>query len=294
MKNAVRKFFTLAYALITSEWKAVAVIMLASLLQAFAVNYFTLHYRFPDLGVSGIAVLTNYAFGISPNWVILIGNIILVTWAWRDLNLRFLGLSLVAIFTFSAGLSIFALYPLALPDDKFMATVITGLIKGFGGGMMFNAGGSSGGTDIIAAALRRRYGLEVGRFTIFINMLIIALSIGIVGLESAVYGAVGLYVNGVTMDNVTRSFDKRKQAIIITNKPDEVSHFINEHGRGVTRLEGRGGYTGQPRPVLITLLDPRQVVLLKRFLKEHDERAFVSICDAAEVLGQGFKSWRSL
>ena len=96
------------------------------------------------------------------------------------------------------------------------------------------------------------------------------------------------------MDNVTRSFDKRKQAIIITNIPDEVSAFINSHGRGVTRLEGRGGYTGQVRPVLITLLEPRQVVLLKRFLKENDDRAFVSICDASEVLGQGFKSWRSL
>ncbi len=294
MKNAVRKFFTLAYALITSEWKAVAVIIIASLLQAFAVNYFTLHYKFPDLGVSGIAVLTNYAFGISPNWVILTGNIILLMWAWRDLNLHFLALTIIAILTFSAGLSIFALYPLPLPDDKFMATVIIGLLKGLGGGMMFNAGGSSGGTDIVAAAMRRRYGIEVGRFSIFINMFILALSVGVVGLESVVYGAVGLYVDGVTMDNVTRSFDRRKQAIIITNKPDEVSHFINEHGRGVTRLEGRGGYTGQPRPVLITLLDPRQVVLLKRFLKEHDERAFVSICDAAEVLGQGFKSWRSL
>ena len=175
-----------------------------------------------------------------------------------------------------------------------MATVITGLLKGFGNGLMFNAGGSSGGTDIIAAALRRRYGLEVGRFTIFINLFILALSVGVVGLEAVVYGAVGLYVNGITTDNVTHSFDKRKQAIIITNKPDEVSHFINEHGRGVTRLEGIGGYTGQKRPVLITLLDPRQVVILKRFLKEHDERAFVSICDAAEVLGEGFKSWRSL
>ena len=294
MKNAARKFFTLAYALITSEWKAVAVIIIASLLQAFAVNYFTLHYKFPDLGVSGIAVLTNYAFGISPNWVILTGNIILLMWAWRDLNLHFLALTIIAILTFSAGLSIFALYPLPLPDDKFMATVIIGLLKGLGGGMMFNAAGSSGGTDIVAAAMRRRYGIEVGRFSIFINMFILALSVGVVGLESVVYGAVGLYVDGVTMDNVTRSFDRRKQAIIITNKPDEVSHFINEHGRGVTRLEGRGGYTGQPRPVLITLLDPRQVVLLKRFLKEHDERAFVSICDAAEVLGQGFKSWRSL
>ena len=294
MKNAVRKFFTLAYSLITSEWKAVTVIILASLLQAFAVNYFTIHYRFPDLGVSGIAVLTNYAFGISPNWVILTGNIILMIWAWRDLNLHFLGLTLTAIFTFSTGLTIFAMYPLSLPDDKFMATVITGLIKGFAGGMMFNIGGSSGGTDIIAAALRRRYGIEVGQFSIFINLFILGLSIGVVGLEAVVYGAVGLYVNGVTTDNVTRSFDKRKQAIIITNKPDEVSRFINEHGRGVTRLEGRGGYTGQPRPVLITLLDPRQVVILKRFLKEHDEHAFVSICDASEVLGQGFKSWRSL
>ena len=294
MTKSVRKFFTLACALITSEWKAVAVIILASLLQAFAVNYFTLHYRFPDLGVSGIAVLTNYAFGISPNWVILAGNIILMIWAWRDLNLHFLGLTLIAIFTFSAGLSIFALYPLSLPDDKFMATVITGLIKGFAGGLMFNIGGSGGGTDIIAAALRRRYGIEAGQFSIFINLFILGLSIGVVGLESVVYGAVGLYVNGVTTDNVTRSFDKRKQAIIITNKPEEVSKFINEHGRGVTLLDGRGGYTGQPRTVLITLLDPRQVVILKRFLKEHDEHAFVSICDASEVLGQGFKSWRSL
>ena len=294
MTKSVRKFFTLACALITSEWKAVAVIILASLLQAFAVNYFTLHYRFPDLGVSGIAVLTNYAFGISPNWVILAGNIILMIWAWRDLNLHFLGLTLIAIFTFSAGLSIFALYPLSLPDDKFMATVITGLIKGFAGGLMFNIGGSGGGTDIIAAALRRRYGIEAGQFSIFINLFILGLSIGVVGLESVFYGAVGLYVNGVTTDNVTRSFDKRKQAIIITNKPEEVSKFINEHGRGVTLLDGRGGYTGQPRTVLITLLDPRQVVILKRFLKEHDEHAFVSICDASEVLGQGFKSWRSL
>ena len=159
---------------------------------------------------------------------------------------------------------------------------------------MFNVGGSGGGTDILGAALRRRYGIEIGRFTMFINFFILGLSIGVVGLEAVVYGAVGLYVNGITLDNVTRSFDKRKQAIIITNIPDEVSKYINSMHKGVTRLEGKGGYTGQTRPVLITLLEPRQVVYLKRFLKEKDENAFVSIVDAAEVLGRGFKSWRSL
>ena len=294
MRAAIRRFFRLAFALICTEWQAVTVVILASTLQAFAVNYFTLHYHFPDLGVSGIAVLTNYVFGISPSWVILIGNLALAFWARKDLNLHFLGLTLTAVFTFSTMLSVFALYPLPLPDDKFMATVITGLIKGFSLGLMLKVGGSSGGTDIIGVTLRKRYGIEFGQVSMAINFVLLGLSIGVVGLEAVVYGAVGLYVNGVTVDSVNHSFDRRKQAIIITNIPDEVSHFINEHGRGVTRFEGRGGYTGQERPVLLTLLSPGQVVQLKRFLREHDENAFVSICDASEVLGKGFKSWRSL
>ena len=294
MKNFLSTFKLHITKIIKEDWKAVMIMIIASSIQAFAVNYFTLHYKFPDLGVSGIAVLTNYVFGISPSWVILTGNILLVIWAHKDLNVRFLALTLTAILTFSTALSIFALFPLELPEDKFMATVIVGLLKGSAGGLMFNAGGSGGGTDIIAAALRRRYGIEVGRFSIFINFIILGLSIGVIGLESIVYGLVGLYVNGVTTDNVTRSFDKRKQAIIITNIPDEVSKFINSFGKGVTRFEGIGGYTGQTRPVLFTLLEPRHVVMLKRFLKEHDEKAFVSICDASEVLGEGFKSWRSL
>ncbi len=294
MQNSIRRFFRLAFALITAEWQAVSVVILASTLQAFAVNYFTLHYHFPDLGVSGIAVLTNYVFGISPSWVILIGNLTLVFWARKDLNLHFLGLTLTAVFTFSTMLSVFAHYPLPLPDDKFMATVITGFIKGFSAGLMLKVGGSGGGTDILGVALRKRYGIEIGRFSMFINFFILGLSIGVVGLEAVVYGAVGLYVNGVTTDNVTRSFDKRKQAIIITNIPDEVSRYINEHGRGVTRFEGRGGYTGQNRPVLFTLLSTGQVVQLKKYLKEHDENAFAAISDASEVLGKGFKSWRAL
>ena len=136
--------------------------------------------------------------------------------------------------------------------------------------------------------------LEIGRFTVAINYVILAFSISIIGLESVVYGAVGLYINGIAVDSANHNFDRRKQAIIITNIPDEVSKFINSLGKGVTRLEGRGGYTGQERPMLITLLEPRHVAMLKRFLKENDEKAFVSICDASEVLGRGFKSWRSL
>ncbi|MDO4785729.1 MAG: YitT family protein [Fretibacterium sp.] len=290
----VKNFLLSLPGLLRREWRAVLAVLTANVVFAFAVSYFTLPYRFPDLGISGLAVLSNYVFGISPSWIIFIGNVLLIFWGRRSLNLRFLVLTFSSIVIFSLFIPIFRDIPLDLPRDKFMATVITGLLKGVAIGMLFNIGGSSGGLDIVAMVLRRRHGIEVGRFFIFVNFFILALSVGVVGLEPVVYGAVGLYVFGITLDSVTRSFDKRKQAFIITNVPDEVCRFITAKGKGVTRLEGHGAYTGQPRPVLISLLEPRQVVQLKAFLKEKDPRAFVSICDATEVLGQGFKSWKSL
>jgi uncharacterized membrane-anchored protein YitT (DUF2179 family) len=276
------------------EWKALLVVMLGNAVFAFAVINFTLPYRFPDMGVSGLAVLSHYIFGISPTWVIVIGNALLLLWGRRSLNARFLGLTLYSIIVFSSFMSIFRLIPLPLPQDKFMATLITGVLKGLSIGMIFNVGASTGGTDIVAMVMRRRYGIEVGQFSIFINMFILALSLGVVGLESVVYGAAGLYVFGIVLDNVTRQFERRKQAFIITNIPDEVSAFINSKGKGVTKIEGTGAYTGQPRPLLISLLEPRHVIQLKKFLQEKDPKAFVSICDASEVLGKGFKSWKAL
>jgi uncharacterized membrane-anchored protein YitT (DUF2179 family) len=275
-------------------WKPLAVMVFGNIVSAFALVNFTMPYRFPDTGVSGLALLSNYVFGISPSWVVAGGNLLLLAWGWKNLNKRFLGLTVCSIAVFSIFLPICTAFPLNLYQDKFMATVISGILRGVAGGMIFNAGGSGGGTDIIAMVMRRRYGIEVGRFSIYINFFILLLSLGIVGLDSMVYGVVCLYVYGVTVDNVMHSFDRRKQAFIITNIPDEVSRFITSKGKGVTRIEGTGGYTGQSRPVLITLLEPRHVLQLKAFLRENDPKAFVSICDAAEVLGQGFKSWKAL
>ena len=276
------------------EWKTLAMIFFGNIVTAFAVINFILPYRFPDMGVSGLAVLSNYAFGISPSWIVAIGNLLLLMWGKKNLQPRFLGLTVCSIVVFSLFMPIFLAFPLSLTDDRFMAAVISGVLKGVAGGMIFNAGGSGGGTDIVAMVLRRRYGIEVGQFSIFVNLFILALSLGIVGLNSVVYGVVGLYVFGITLDNVMRKFDRRKQAFIITNIPEEVSLFIRSRGKGVTRILGEGGYTGHPRPVLISLLETRHVVQLKAFLQEKDPKAFVSICDATEVLGNGFKSWKSL
>ncbi|GHS94810.1 membrane protein [Synergistales bacterium] len=277
---------------VKDEWKALLVVVFCNIVSAFAVMYFTLPYRFPDTGVTGLAVLSNYVFGISPSWGIFFGNMLLLWWGYSNLNLRFLGLTVCSIIVFSVAMPIFRIFPsLPLPNDRFMAAILSGILRGMASAMIFRVGGSGGGTDIIAMVLRRRRGWEVGRFSIYINLVILAMSLSVVGLESVVYGVVCLYVFGVTLDNAMHSFDRRKQAFIITNIPDEVSHFITSKGKGVTIIDGRGGFTGESRQMLISLLEPRHVLELKTFLREKDPKSFVSICDASEVVGQGFKSW---
>ena len=290
----VKNFFGVLLSGIVKDWKVILTIMLCNVLSAFTVANFILPYRFPDLGVTGVAFLVYYVIGFPPSVIIAAGNVILLAWGRRNLNERFLWLTICSIASFTITLPIFSAFPLDLPHDRFMATVISGVLRGVAGGIILNVGGSGGGTDIIAMVLRRRYGIEVGQFSIAINLCILALSLGVVGMHSVVYGAVGLYVFGITIDSVMMKFDRRKQAFIITNIPDEVSVFINSHGKGVTRIEAKGMYTGESRPVLMSLLEPRHVVVLKGFLQEKDPNAFVSICDAAEVLGRGFKSWESL
>ncbi|MCL2767133.1 MAG: YitT family protein [Synergistaceae bacterium] len=280
---------------IRDEWKVFAALTLGVIMNAIAVAYFTIPYKFPELGVTGLAILSNYTFGISPVWVILIGNILLFIWAWKFLSPHIIYFSVYYIALFSLLLPTFSAIRVDLPDDRFLAAVISGVLKGISGAVILHTGGSGGGTDIIAIALRKRYGIEIGSFSVAINLVILGASLGVVGLHSTIYGIVALYVYGVLVDNTMHSFDKRKQAFIITNIPKEVSSYIiNTFGRGATLLRGEGVFTGQERPVLMTLLSSRQIALLKDYLKRNDPNAFVSICDAVEVFGKGFKSWKSL
>ena len=283
------------YKFMRDEWKIFVAMTIGLIINAIAVSYFTIPYKFPDLGVSGLAVLTNYLFGISPAWVIFFGNLILFVWGWKFLSRRFIIFSSYYVILFSLLLPIFSAINITLPDDRFLAAVISGVLKGISGAFVLHVGGSTGGTDIIAVAFRKRYGVEVGSFSVVINLLILGLSLGIVGLHSTIYGVVALYIYGIVIDNTSHSFDRRKQLFIITDIPEDVSSYItNTFNRGATLLHGKGAFTGQDRFIVMTLLDRRQVAFLKDYLRRNDPMAFVSICDASEVLGKGFKSWKTL
>jgi uncharacterized membrane-anchored protein YitT (DUF2179 family) len=290
-----KRVFLELLALLRREWATLLLISLGSGVVAFGIMALTLPYRFPDSGVTGLAVLGTYVWNISPAWIVAVVNVGLLIWGWRELSPRFVGWTAYGVLLLTVLLKVFDGFPVPHFEDRLLVAILAGVVKGLGGGIVFRAGGSLGGTDVIVTALRKRYGVEVGMFTFYINIGILALSSFIVGIEGAVFGLVSVYTNGLVMDNVLRSFDRRRQVFVITNIPDEVSRFVlHELHRGVTRLEGRGGFSGQPRPVLLCVLSPRQTMELKRFLAEHDHRSFTIVSDASEVVGRGFKSWKGL
>ncbi|ADE57761.1 MULTISPECIES: YitT family protein [Aminobacterium] len=287
-------FFRLVFG-IRKEWRTFLAVTAGDVLIAFAMVVFVMPNRFPDLGVAGLSVLSNYIWGISPAWVLLTANGALMAWAWRELSPRFVIWTGYSVSLIAFLVKVFEFIPQLNLEDKFMAAVLAGVIKGLGTGIIFRAGGSTGGIDIPGMALRKRYGIEMGQFSICVNTLILGFSAFIVGIQASIYGVVALYVYGIVVDNTSRSFDRRKQVFIITNYPHEISEFITKDlGRGVTLLQGEGGFSGQERTVLLALLEPRQMVTLKHFLAAKDPKAFMSVNDASEVLGKGFKSWENL
>lgn len=255
----------------------------------------TVPYRFPDSGITGIAVLTHYMWGWSPAWVVAIANVGLVVWGWRELSPRFVLWTIYAVALMTVLMKLFVDFPHPALDDRLLVAILAGVIKGIGSGVVFRSGASMGGTDIIVAALRKRYGIEVGKYTFYINLVILTLSAFVVGIEGSLFGLVSVYVNGLVTDNVLRSFDVRRLVFVISRDPYGIAQYITDQmHRGVTVLQAKGGFSGEERPVLFCLLSPKQTMELKRQIARRDPHAFVVVTDASEVLGRGFKTWKEV
>ena len=288
------------YLMANAEAPTLAVCILGCLLYVIGVVGFTIPYRFPDSGVTGLAVLASYVWGTSPALIVALANVALLAWGWKFLSPRLVMWTVFNIILITIALKLFVgadFFP-NVPDiieDRLLVAMIGGAIKGLGGGMVFRSGASMGGLDIITLALRKRYGVEVGRYSFYINLVILTIASFVVGIENALFGLVGVYASSVVTDNVLNSFDRRRLVFIITRDPEPAVDFIiKELNRGVTMLDSCGGYTREDQPTLMCLLSRRQVVDLKRFLGENDPRAFMVVSEASEVLGRGFKDWKNV
>ena len=186
----------------------------------------------------------------------------------------------------------FESFPKPVFHDKMLLVIVSAIFQGIALGSVFATGGSTGGTDIISVAVRRKYGVELGDMTMYLNFAVIFLFLRVVPFENAVYGFLQAYLTSLVLNGDLRASAQRREAMIITNNPELVRNYIvyTLH-RGVTMFDAHGGWDNQNRHVLISLLAPRQEIQLKRFLHLNDPSAFMRLSIASEVHGQGFQSW---
>jgi uncharacterized membrane-anchored protein YitT (DUF2179 family) len=157
-------------------------------------------------------------------------------------------------------------------------------------GLVFRARGTTGGIDIIARLIERRFGTQPGRSMLAMNLLVFAAAFGAYGPEKVLYALLVSFVGSLALDYTLGAATGSRQALIVTTRPDEITAaLLHDLGRGVTVLEGYGGYTGASRPVLLCVVGRAEISFLKQIVGRADPQAFVVIGEASEVLGEGFR-----
>lgn len=296
-KQRTKWFFYKMLLTARNEFSTFFICTIGVTLYTVGVVGFVLPYHFPDAGVMGISVLLKYTLGFSPSVVNLVINAALIVWGAKQLSKRFVFWTIYNILLLTILLE--AMSGIAFPhiSDMFLVAVAGGILKGVGLGMVFRTGGSSGGLDIVVSILRKRMGIEMGRYSFYINMVILGAATGVVGMEKVLFGLVACYITGQTMDNVLSSFDKRRLVFIIApiGNQDAILEYISSTlNKGATLFDSKGGYTHEQRATMMCLLTPRQTMELKRHLAMNYPSSFLVVSEASEVLGNGFKLWKNV
>jgi len=233
--------------------------------------------------------------------MVLVGNIPLFALGWRFLGGRRFALrTAVAIITYSfftdmlLKIPAFSYYTNILINDLkgdiFLNSLYGAIISGIGYGLVYRARGTSGGSDILARILNYWRGISMTQSYLIVDTAVILGAGFVFGWKAALYAMITLYVSGLVSETVLEGGETVRAAMIITSKPESVSaRIIEELVRGVTYLEGRGGYTGASRPVLYCVVSRAEVATLKSLVNEIDPEAFMVIGVAHEALGEGFR-----
>ena len=221
----------------------------------------------------------------------IVMNALLLVLVARTGGLRYVMQTVTGFVLFGFFTDLFAPLVMPLEDGNLMLPALWGgVLVGIGLGLVFRCGVNTGGTDTIAQIISRKTGVAVGSAVMAIDVAICAASAPVFSVTNALYAALSMVLSGYVIDLVVDGGVKQRAAFIISADPDGIAHDVL-HGmeRGATRIQARGEWTGQERPMLFVILDKREVPILKAIVAQHDKDAIMVITDASEALGEGFK-----
>lgn len=278
---------------IVAQINSLILIIIGSIFVACAYVLFLIPHRIVPGGITGLAMVLNRLILTPVGMITILLNIPLFILAIQLQGKIYTIKSLIAVIISSSFIDLFT-YVLrfsSATDNRILASIYGGILLGLGLGIIFKAQASTGGTDIIGQLISRYSNFTTGTAILGVDFIIISLSAIIFqNIELALYGYMTLYLSTKIIDIVLEGFSYTRAAFIISEKPDEINKIIlTKLQRGVTELQGYGGYTGISKNILFVVLAKRQIPELVSVTKEIDPNAFIVITDVYEVLGKGFR-----
>lgn len=245
-------------------------------------------------GISGLAMILRELLGFGSVGILtLLMNIPLFLIGGLKIGRRFFAGSLVGMVVSSVLVDVFSVLSFQTPDPL-LGGLYGGVICGTGLGLVFLAGASTGGSDIVVRLVKKKYrNLPIGRISIMFDAMVVLLT-GVVfrDISKALYSGVVVFVCGQVIDAMVYRFDYSRVALIVSREHEAIARAIGEKlDRGATYLHGAGSYSGQNMEIVLTVVRKGQLAELKELVMDIDKSAFVIVQEAHQVLGDGFSHY---
>ncbi len=240
-------------------------------------------------GMNGVGVMLNSIYGIDPSLVILIGSSILLILSYftlgkmKTINSILGTLSVPILIKLTENINH---YVVINQDDSLLIVLMGAALTGFGLGLVFKSGFSTGGTDILNQIVSKYFKMSLGNAMFFTDGLIIVCGIFVFGWTNFMYSILSLYIISIMTDKVVLGISNSKAFYIITEHETDVKRFITQYlNHGVTVFDVRGGYTGNNKKMIMCIIPTKEYYLFKEGISNIDPKAFFVVTDSYEVSG---------
>ena len=263
-------------------------ILLGCVIGAAAYPAFLVPNSIAPGGLTGVATILNHLLGTPVGLVSLLLNVPLFIIGYRSMGKVFAFRSLIATVLFSVFIDILPLSPMTY--DPLLGTLFGGVLLGIGLGLILRGGATTGGSDMVARMVHRRFPfITVGSFLFGVDFMVVIAAGFVVGVTQALYALINIYIASRVVDAVMIGFGGNKACFIIPDAWEKISRQVmDEMDRGVTLLSAKGAYTGNERPVVLCVLARQEVMTIKQIVRQVDESAFMFVTEAHEAIGEGF------
>ncbi|HMM11937.1 MAG TPA: YitT family protein [Bacteroidales bacterium] len=291
--------YIVRYKFLSWPWlKAYALIVSGAFIIAAGYVLFITPHRIVPGGIYGISIMLHHTFGTPVGLMAIFFNVPLTIMGLKVLGPRFGAKTFTGfIFTsgFIDGLNWLTEGKPMVEDDVLLSSLYGGAVIGLGVGMLFKAKATCGGTDVMAMMLGKWTGMPLGRLMMMVDGVIVVLG-AVVFQDWAIplYSLVAIFMMGQVIDLVMQGLRYDKLVLLISdNQPEIASFIIGELQRGATMISANGMFSGADRPIIYVVLNRREVAMLQEFVARSDPKAFLTVIEADEILGEGFRPLRA-